>query len=195
MPRFIERKRLPEYLDGVLRATGISPSGQIVELGSGICWASACLARHQGVTKVAAIEFSRRRLEALAPIAIAHLGAPPEKIERVVADFHNPGLPPGCADLVVTDAAFHHSADPERLASTCFSLLRPHGRVLLMREPTLSLLRRTRDHGIEDLHGDFEREYRRGEYEGLLAGAGFRAVQSVGAPGDLGTRRGRGGAR
>ena len=40
-----------------------------------------------------------------------------------------------------------------QLARVAFELLRPGGRFVLLREPTLSLLRRTRDHGVEDEHG------------------------------------------
>ena len=92
-------------------AWGLEPAGTIVDLGAGACWLSAALVRRPAVEKSIAIEFSRRRLEELAPIAIAYLAAPPEKIERVRADFYNHGLGEGIADWVFTDAAFHH-ADP-----------------------------------------------------------------------------------
>ena len=48
-----------------------------------------------------------------------------------------------------------------------------------MREPTLTLLTRSRAHGIEAAHGDFEHEYRRAEYVDFLEQAGFLA-RSVG---------------
>ena len=190
VPRFIESKRLTDYLDRVLRRVGVTPHGTAVELGAGICWLSACLAKRPEVERVVAVEFSRRRLERLAPVAIAHLGAPPERIERLLADFHDPGLPDEIADLVVTDAAFHHSADPQRLARAAHRLLRPNGTLLLLREPTLALLRRRRDHGLEGRHGGFEREYDRWEYLRFLRTAGFEAT-SVRVPGALSTLRGR----
>lgn len=190
VPRFIDSKRLPEQLELVLERTGIAPGGVVVEFGAGVCWLAASLAKRAEVSRVVAIEFSRRRLDQLAPIAIAHLGAPPEKIERVVADFHAPGLPTGAADLVVCDAAFHHATDPRRLALVAYEALRPGGTFLMIREPTITRLRRGRDHGLEGRHGDFEHEYARGEYLALLRTAGFHARSSP-APGDLGTRRGR----
>ncbi|MDX6468139.1 MAG: hypothetical protein QOI27_3179, partial [Gaiellaceae bacterium] len=77
------------------------------------------------------------------------------------------------------DAAFHHAADPVRLARVAFDLLRPGGYFVLFREPALSLLRRSRDHGEEAEHGDFEHEYTRPQYVAYLRDAGF-AARSVG---------------
>ena len=179
-----------QFLDRVLGSAGIIPRGTVVELGAGVCWLSAALARRPEVERVIAVEFSRRRLERLAPIAIAHLAAPAEKIERRLADFHDPGLADSSADLVVTDAAFHHAADPSGLTRTAYRLLRPGGTFLMLREPTLAKLRRRRDHGLEGRHGAFEREYTRAEYLSFLRTAGF-AEESVRAPGALSTLRGR----
>ena len=187
---WMQRKELPQKLAHVLRHTGVRPAGTIVELGAGSCWVSATLAREAAVERVVGVEFSRRRLEQIAPIAIAALGAPAAKIERRQADFNAPGLPDGCADLVVTDAAFHHAADPRHLAGVAFALLRPGGTLLLFREPTIALVRRPRDHGIEDEYGSFEHEYSARGYERLLRAAGFEAVRRVAAPGATG-RRGR----
>lgn len=169
------REELVAKLDYALERIGLAPSGTVVELGAGVCWLSSALARRPAVDRVIAVEFSRRRLEELAPIAMAILGAPPEKIERVLADFHDPGLDRACVDIVFTDSSFHHSADPARLAQVAFELLRPGGSVVLFREPTLALLRRTRDHGLEGEHGDFEHEYFARGYLGFLEDAGFEA--------------------
>lgn len=190
VPRFVESKRLLEYLPIVLGVAGVVPRGVVVELGAGVCWLAAALARHPEVERVIAIEFSRRRLRDLAPIAIAHLGAPAHKVERVVGDFHAPGLPNSCADLVVTDAAFHHASDPVQLTQVAYRALRPGGAFLLMREPTTTRLRGARDHGVEEQHGSFEHEYSRCEYLSFLREAGFEA-RSYAAPGNLGTLRGR----
>jgi SAM-dependent methyltransferase len=187
---WMRAKELPRKLDHVLRAAGLRPAGTIVELGAGTCWLSATLACEPGVERAVAIEFSRHRLEQLAPVAIAAVGAPAAKIERRRADFNAPGLPEGCADLVVTDAAFHHASDPDHLASVAFALLRPGGTILLFREPTLALLRRTRDHGLEGRHGAFEHEYTARGYERKLREAGFEGVRRVAALGATG-RRGR----
>ena len=187
---WMRRKELPQQLAHVLRDTGVRPQGTVVELGAGTCWLSATLARDEVVERVVAVEFSRHRLEQLAPVAIAALGAPAAKIERRQADFNTPGLPAGCADLVVTDAAFHHAADPGHLARVAFDLLRPGGTILLFREPTIAWVRRSRDHGVEDEYGSFEHEYSARGYERMLRAAGFEAVRRVAAPGAPG-RRGR----
>ena len=176
---FFRRKRVLDYLEFALARTGIEPAGVVVELGAGSCWLSSALSCFPAVERVVAVEFSERRLVSFAPVSLAVLDAPAEKVERRVADFYRHGLEPGSADLVVLDAAFHHASDPRRLADVVFQLTKPGGSALLLREPTLTLLSRSRDHGIEAAHGDFEHEYRRQQYVEFLAAAGFRA-RSVG---------------
>jgi SAM-dependent methyltransferase len=176
---FFRRKRVLDYLDFALARTGVEPAGVVVELGAGSCWLSAALACFPAVDRVIAVEFSQRRLVSFAPVSLALLDAPAEKVERRIADFYRHGLEPASADLVVLDAAFHHASDPRGLARVVFELTRPGGSALLLREPTLASLKQSRDHGIEAAHGDFEHEYRRAEYVRFLEGAGFRA-RSVG---------------
>jgi hypothetical protein len=77
--------------------------------------------------------------------------------------------------MVFTDASFHHAAEPVRLAQVAYRLLRSGGALVLFREPTLSLLRRRREHGVEGEHGSFEREYSPDAYLKFLRRAGFRA--------------------
>ncbi len=173
--RFIEAKELVPKLRHALHRARVVPRGTVVELGAGTCWLAGALAREPAVERVVAVEFSERRLTDLAPVALAHLGAPAEKVERVVADFYAHGLGDQVADLVVMDAAFHHAADPVALARVAFDLLRPGGELVLLREPTLALLRRTRDHGTEGEHGDFEHEYFARGYLAHLRTAGFEA--------------------
>jgi SAM-dependent methyltransferase len=175
VPAHIEGKELVAKLEWSLRQARLKPAGTIVDLGAGTCWLSAVLARRPEVDRVIAIEFSRRRLEDLAPVAIAYLGAPPEKVERVVADFYSHGLGDEIADWVFMDAAFHHASDPVRIARVAYDLLRPGGRFVLFREPTVPSLGRRRDHGVEDEHGSFEREYRPSGYLEFLRQAGFEA--------------------
>jgi len=189
--RFIESKELPRRLEYAFAEAGIEPHGVVVELGAGTCWLAATIARLPRVERVIAIEFSRRRLELLGPVALAHLGAPAEKVERVVADFYNHGLGSEVADMVFIDSAFHHAADPVALAGAAFELLKPGGLFVLLREPTLSLLRRRRRaHGAEDEHGSFEREYLASGYLRYLRAAGFEASKHR-ASGGWRTRRGR----
>ncbi|MCP9485389.1 MAG: class I SAM-dependent methyltransferase [Gaiellaceae bacterium MAG52_C11] len=176
---FFRRKRVLDYLDYTLARTGIEPAGDVVELGAGSCWLSAALSCFPAVEHVIAVEFSERRLVSFGPVSLALLDAPAEKVERRIADFYRHGLEPASADLVVLDAAFHHASDPGRLAEVVFELTKPGGSALLLREPTLTFLTQSRDHGIEAAHGDFEHEYNRRQYVEFLEGAGFRA-RSVG---------------
>lgn len=173
--RFIEGKELKRVLETALETAGIAPAGTVVELGAGTCWLSSTLATRPQVERATGVEFSDRRLTALAPIAIAHSGAPPAKVERLIADFYDHGIPDETADYVFTDASFHHAANPARLAGVIARLLRPGGYVVLLREPTLSILRRSRNHGEEGKHGSFEHEYFSRDYLGFLTGAGLAA--------------------
>ena len=177
IPRFIEANELPRKLHHALEQARLAPAGDLVELGAGTCWMTAELAKRPAVRRVIGVEFSPRRLTDLAPIAIAYLGAPAGKIERRVADFYAHGLGRGVADWVVTDAAFHHAADPVSLARVAWDLLRPGGCFVLFREPTLALLRGGRDHGVEDEHGSFEHEYTARGYLRHLRAAGFLATK------------------
>jgi SAM-dependent methyltransferase len=180
---WIERKELVPKFERALANAGLEPAGTVVDLGAGTCWMSSLLARRDRVERVIAIEFSQRRLAELAPIAMAYLETAPEKVQRVVADFYAHGLGEAIADMVFMDAAFHHAADPVRLAQVAYGLLRPGGRFVLHREPTLSLLRRSRPHGIEGEHGDFEHEYHAREYLRFLERAGFEASKVPAAVG------------
>src|SRR4051794_12593609 len=182
---WLERKELLPRLAYVLARAGIEPRGVVVEFGAGTCWLVGALALSPGVERAIGVEFSRRRLEELAPIALAALGAPADHIERRVADFYASGLPSQIADLVVFDAAFHHASDMDQIARVAHDLLRPGGAVLLFREPTLALLRQQRNHGAEDEHGSFEQEDTARGYERRLRAAGFTDVRRVAAAGSL----------
>jgi SAM-dependent methyltransferase len=182
---WLERKELLPRLAHVLDRAGVTPSGTVVELGAGTCWLVGALATLPGVERAVGVEFSRRRLEELAPVALAALRAPAERVERRLADFFASGLPSSSADLVVSDAAFHHASDMDELARVAHDLLRPGGAVLLFREPTLALLRRRRDHGAEDEHGSFEHEDTARGYERRLRAAGFTEVRRVPAAGSF----------
>jgi SAM-dependent methyltransferase len=173
VPAFVERKQLRAKLDYALRQGNVRPGGTVVELGAGTCWLSGTLAARPEVERVIAVEFSERRLVELAPVGLAASGAPPDKVERRVADFYEHGLSASIADFVFMDAAFHHAADPVRLARVAYDLLKPGGVFVLFREPTLALLRRSRDHGEEGEHGSFEREYDWRAYMRFLTEAGF----------------------
>jgi SAM-dependent methyltransferase len=169
-----KRELLPKLEDALARSQ-IEPRGTIVELGAGSAWLSAALARSPSVERAIAIDFSRDRLVNRAPVAMAILDAPPEKVERVIADFYDPGLPDGSADLVVMDAAFHHASEPQLLADKIAALLKPGGHAMLFREPTLSLLRRKRERTVEDEHGEFEHGYDWWDYLRFLRRAGLEA--------------------
>ena len=99
-------------LDYSLERGGLEPAGTIVDLGAGTCWLSAALVRRPGVEESIAIEFSRRRLEELAPIAIAYLVRPRRRSSGSGPTSTTTASSERIADWVFTDAAFHHAPDP-----------------------------------------------------------------------------------
>src|SRR3954468_16107908 len=72
---WLERKELVPRLARVLDQAALRPRGVVVELGAGTCWLVGALATLPGVERAIGVEFSRRRLEQLAPVALAALGA------------------------------------------------------------------------------------------------------------------------
>ena len=184
------RKELLEKLDYALAATRVNPAGTVVRARGRRLLA---LRRPEHVARRGA----RHRGRVLAP---PPRGAradgdcrarrrPPAKVTRRLADFNAPGVPDASADLVVFDAAFHHAADRLHVAEVARRLLRPGGTLLLFREPTIALLRRHRDHGIEDDYGSFESEDTKRGYLKTLREAGFVGPRAVQAAGSLRERR------
>jgi SAM-dependent methyltransferase len=127
---------------GRARALGYVPGGVVLDLGAGICWTSAILARERGVARVLAVDFSRHRLAEIAPHMVAQYGAPAEKIQRVVGSFYDLRVEPGSVDAVVLFAAFHHAFEVERLLAEVRRVLRPSGWLLISGEQPVT----ARDH-------------------------------------------------
>jgi hypothetical protein len=75
------------------------------------------------------------------------------------------------------------------VAAVAYELLKPGGTVILFREPTLALLRRKRDHGIEDDYGNFEQEDTSAGNLRTLDRAGFVGARKIPAAGSLRRRK------
>ncbi|MDD5091457.1 MAG: class I SAM-dependent methyltransferase [Candidatus Wallbacteria bacterium] len=115
--------------------------GHILDAAAGVCWTSALLSREPQVEQVEAMDFSRHRIELIAPNIFELFRADPGKIRRVIGSFYHVARPDGFYDLIVLCQAFHHAEQPELLLNECSRVLKPGGVLLLACEPYIPLWR------------------------------------------------------
>lgn len=117
-------------------------SGKVVELGAGSCGLSACLSRLSNVTHVYAIDISLARMEKMINLSCEILGGNKIKIEPIASDF-NTRLPfdDESLDVVLFDAALHHSRNMWHLLAECNRILKKGGGLVAQRESYLSAMR------------------------------------------------------
>lgn len=120
------------------RWAGRPAEGTALDLGAGVAWATAILAKQPGVDQAYAVDLSRHRLERVAPLIFAQYGAPESKIHRVIGDFTRLRLPDASVGLVAMSQAYHHSHEPGRLLAEVSRVLRPGGMLLISGETPLS---------------------------------------------------------
>lgn len=152
----------------------------VLEVGAGSAWLSALLSRDTRVRRVIVTEIDARRLalaqEYFAPALDAHR----EKMVFRQHDFHNlESVADRSVDVVVVDAALHHTDTPVALLQELRRILAPGGRLLAIREPVLPLLP-----GLQQLKrwqfgraqikcGDIEHTYTQREWRAHFANAGL----------------------
>ncbi len=108
--------------------------GRILEVGAGVAWGSALLARSEAVREVVATDWSRHRIEEIAPLVLQQLEAPAGKVRLDVSDA-NSGLPKGPFDAVVFVQALYMIPDPVGLFQTILSdYLAPGGVIAVLAE-------------------------------------------------------------
>ena len=178
LQKWAEREGFPHLL-ALLEKWNLMPSGDICELGAGHCWFSAVMSLREHVRKIYAVDACEAMLEKGALATFEWLGCCPEKIQRIVGDFHNLQLPDESVDWVVFDASLHHAANPARALSEAYRILRPGGQMIAMRERTLPRLRwRSPFNNPLDrelrAYGEFEHVYPAARYVRLIREAGFQ---------------------
>lgn len=125
-----------------LNSALIGTSGKVVELGAGSCGLSTCLSRLSNVTHVYAVDISMARMQKMIDLSCEILGGNKEKIEPIASDF-NARLPfdDGSLDVVLFDAALHHSRNMWHLLAECNRILKKNGLLIAQRESYLSAIR------------------------------------------------------
>lgn len=185
LPAFLEHVRVhAQYLRPIekpLRQLRLTrDSLDVVELGAGTCLTALSLRKLVATTSLTCVDISAKRMAQLSPQVAALIGASAEEVRYVEADFsYRLPLQSQSYDLVVFDAALHHSCNIWLTLAECHRILRPGGVLLGLREAYLAhwtssialnrILRST-----EVAAGVAENAYLRGQYDYWLRANGFR---------------------
>lgn len=117
-------------------------NGYCAELGAGSCGLSVCLSRLDNVNRITSIDISMTRMHKMIDLSVAVLGGNMNKIQPIACDF-NGSLPfyDGELDLVIFDAALHHTRSMWITLGECNRVLKKGGMLIAQRESYLSTLR------------------------------------------------------
>lgn len=109
----------------------------VADIGAGVCWTSAIIAKHPKVKLVYGVDPSLNRLKH-AEFVIRHFGAERE-MKVTYGSFLEPNIPEK-VDIVVLCGSLHHCLDEyiEGLFSNIKNLLKPEGKVLIANEHYVS---------------------------------------------------------
>lgn len=127
-----------DKLNSILTGT----CGKVVELGAGSCGLSTCLSRLPNVTHVFAVDISMARMQRMIDLSCEILDGHKEKIEPIESDFNfSLAFDDESLDVVLFDAALHHSRNIWHLLSECNRVLKKDGILVAQRESYLNPLR------------------------------------------------------
>lgn len=114
--------------DKVVTELGIEPGQSVADLGSGPGYFTLRLARAVGPEgRVYAIDISRPMLEFLQKQAAQeHIG----NIQTIVAEPHDPRLPPASMDMIFICDTLHHIPDRTTYYPLLWRALKPAGRLV-----------------------------------------------------------------
>lgn len=199
--QYLERSKLMrEYQQA--EAFVLETSGgdlRIADLAAGIGWTSALLSKIAKVAEVHAVEISAHRLERLFPHSVAMFDGRPEKISRYLGSFYDIKLPDRSMDIVFLSQAFHHADRPLHLMMECDRVLKPAGRIVMVGEHGIGLVRLIkrfvkvllRDGKVETQFHDLfphdpvlgDHYYRKSDYYFLFSAMGYKAKHHVASTG------------
>ena len=152
---------------------------EMLELGAGTCGTSLLASKSDKVQGICASDISSKKMKDHVDRTAAHVGGNKEKIRFQEIDF-NTGLPfaEKSFDLVVFDAALHHSRNIWATLEECFRITRDDGYVIAQREAFLSPLSfkiatRRMIESKEVAYGVSENAYLLAQYDYYFAANGF----------------------
>lgn len=136
-----EKTNFRAYFERALADSAIAglPEGHVVvDLGAGVGWTSALLAKKPAVGHVYVVEPSQNRLARARAVA-RHFGAPEDRLTFVDGSFVDPKVPVK-ADLIVLCASIHHCYDGDMAAlfANLRDMLNQGGTLLLANEHYVS---------------------------------------------------------
>ena len=136
------RSNFRPYFDEAIRCLDLGNKGSagglvIADIGAGVCWTSALLAKRPDVRYVYAVDPSDNRL-AHAKYVIEHFGVT-NKVTVIHGTFLDPHVPEK-VDIVVLCGSLHHCYDSQMkgLFTNIRRMLKPGGRVLVANEHYVS---------------------------------------------------------
>jgi len=182
---WITKKRVIDLFEYFLKKTKIQFYGIVIDLGAGSCWLSSLISKFEKVQKIYAVEFSKRRLELLAPVAMRYLGAIESKIIRVVGDFNKIELSDNSVDFVVMDGALHHSQNLQITMKEINRILKKDGYFVAFREATLAKWRPTHRNiktRTKQQYGEFENIYSKNEYIKIIENRTQLKAKAISGP-------------
>lgn len=165
------------------------PDAKLLELGAGTSATSLDLIRLFPFASATCCDISEARMRALAAGAAHEVGGDLAKLHFVELDMGEP-LPfeDGSFDLIVFDAALHHTTNMWRTLSECRRALAPGGALVALREQYLARL--TSGYALRRIlaspevrAGVSENAYLRQQYEYYLRVHGFTPHFHAVAPG------------
>jgi ubiquinone/menaquinone biosynthesis C-methylase UbiE len=180
------RNILAEFAKG--RRRGL----RTLELGAGSCLTSLLLSKEPWIESMHCVDISAARMEASVRAAAPRIGGRVELLTFGEADFSHPltGLADGAYDVVLFDAALHHTRNMWLTLQECRRVLVDDGLLVAQRELYLArftskfVLRRALD-SREVRSGVSENAYLREQYDYYLRAVGFRPRFIAAAPGRL----------
>jgi ubiquinone/menaquinone biosynthesis C-methylase UbiE len=152
---------------------------RVLELGAGTCIATVLFKREFPTAQFTCLDISLVRMQTLVRSAAERHGISAEGITLHEGDFTNV-LPfdDGSFDIILFDAALHHSRNIWTTLEECYRLLAPDGAVVAMREAYLARL--TSAHAMRRLRntpefaaGVAENAYLKEQYDYYFRAAGF----------------------
>jgi ubiquinone/menaquinone biosynthesis C-methylase UbiE len=170
--------RYRDTLAALARSKGRNLS--TLELGAGTCTLSLTLSREPWIDSMHCTDISAHRMNTLAETVAKHVAGRIDLLSFGEADFSNPlDFPDGRFDVVLFDAALHHSRNMWNTLRECHRVLSPGGMLIAQREQyaapltarwALRKLLRTE----EVAAGVTENSYLKDQYEYYMRATGFR---------------------
>jgi ubiquinone/menaquinone biosynthesis C-methylase UbiE len=151
----------------------------VLELGAGTCCLSLLLSNFAFVKKIYCLDISLKKMRDLLPLSVKQISSYPDKLGLIQGDIGTTlKFESHSFDLVVLDAALHHSRSIWQTLSECSRVLKRNGMLICQREAYLGLL--TAGWKLEKLliseevqSGVSENAYLKNQYQYYFKACGF----------------------